>query len=159
MIRTRCPECNTPQTFDDEDGLVECRYCETVFRLAGTSQYRGQDQDDDDYDDRPRRRKPRRRERSRPTSIAAVFGFILGTLSCLVFCVWFFSMPFAFFGLILSLLERKGHSPRLALAGFVLSCTGMIFGTGFMVATIAGITSAASITQKRTAPPFFPAKP
>jgi TFIIB zinc-binding len=156
-MRMRCPNCDSPDVFEDEDrGVLVCEECGEEIRIAGTrrSSYR----DDDDYEERPRRRL-RPRTPVAVASMGAVLGFLCGVVSCLVFCLWPLGLPLSIAGVVLCIIFRGSTSPRLAVSGFVLSATGLIFSLGFMVLTIAGISLQDNFSGLKTPPPFFPTKP
>jgi hypothetical protein len=63
---------------------------------------------------------------------AAVASLVLGILSVLGFCLWFFAAPTALVGLALGAKGREGSARGLATAGMILS------GIGLAISVITG---------------------
>ena len=141
-----CPDCGAGQTTEPTDAgrTVVCWDCAARFPAPGVPIVR------------PRRRV--RRERREPVSPAAVLSFVLGVVSCLLFCVWPVTLGTGLVGVAAGVLGRRTASRRLAVAGLVLSATALVFAAGFLVLTVAGV-SVFEPPGAKSAPPFFPLDP
>ena len=149
-----CPRCGAEQLTEPEDAgrTVVCWECGERFPAPGlvpTVRPRAV----------RRRRRDARRPRPAPVSAAAVLSLVLGVLSCLMFCVWPVSLATGVAGIITGAFGRNTPARKLAVSGMVLSATGLIFGVGFLVLTVAGISLFDPKGTGKVPPPFFPANP
>ncbi len=143
-----CPRCGAEQLTEPADAgrTIICWACGERFPAPGRVPT-------------VRRRRPTRRPRPAPVSAAAVLSFVLGVLSCVLFCVWPVSLATSVAGLVTGAFGRKTPARKLAVSGMVLSAVGLIFGVGFLVLTIAGISLFDPKGTGKVPPPFFPATP
>ena len=149
-----CPRCGAEQLTEPEDAgrTIICWECGERFPAPGrvpTVRPRAV----------RRRRRDARRPRPAPVSAAAVLSLVLGVLSCLMFCVWPVSIATGVAGVITGAFGRTTPARKLAVSGMVLSATGLIFGVGFLVLTVAGISLFDPKGTGKVPPPFFPANP
>ncbi len=155
-----CPQCGAGQVAEpgDAGGVVACWRCGASVPVAPAVPVlwpRVNRRDDDD--DEPRRRP--RPQRQAPVSAAAVMSFVLGVVSCLLFCVWPVTLFTSLTGLACGAFGRDTPSRKLAVAGIVLSSVGLIFAVGFLILTVTGVSLIDFKGGPKVPPPFFPVHP
>ena len=156
-----CPECGAGVVTEPADagGLVACWRCGAAVAVPEAVpvivQPRVSRRTDDDV---PPRRGPRL-PRPEPVSATAVLSFVLGAMSCLLFCVWPLTLVTSVAGLVGGVVSKDTPSRKLAVGGIVLSSVGLIFAVGFLVLTVAGVSLIDLKGGPKVPPPFFPVHP
>ena len=68
----------------------------------------------------------------------AVASLVLGIISVVLCCVWFFSLPCAIIGLILGIVAKARGTGGMAVAGLILSVCGLGLSVFLLIGIILG---------------------